>query len=67
MWFVTRLAYVCRALEVKRFRPYDLMVVPRTKAGPEYFTISATGVMRVRKGIQVRYLHMRLTHRVSRS
>lgn len=43
------------------------MVVPRTKAGPEYFTISATGVMRVRKGIQVRYLRMRLTHRVSRS
>lgn len=43
-----------RAPEVKRFRPYDLMVVPRTKAGPEYFTISATGVMRVRRGVQVR-------------
>lgn len=37
-----------------RFRPYDLMVVPRSKADPEYFTMSATGVMRIKRGVQVR-------------
>lgn len=37
-----------------RFRPYDLLVVRRQKIGPEYFTVSATGVMRIKRGVQVR-------------
>ena len=36
-----------------RFRPYDLLVVRRQKIGSEYFTVSATGVMRIKRGVQV--------------
>ena len=35
-----------------RFRPYDLVVVSRQKVEQEYFTVSATGVMRIKKGVQ---------------
>jgi hypothetical protein len=63
-----------------RFRPYDLLVVPRQKVAAtvciasidgyqpktylccpglqvdrEYFTLSATGVMRIKRGVQVRH------------
>ena len=34
------------------FRPYDLVVVTREEIDPEYFTISATGVMHIKKGEQ---------------
>ena len=34
------------------FRPYDLLVTTREEVGPEYFTISATGVMHIKKGEQ---------------
>ena len=43
-----------RAKGSVRFRPYDLVVVQRTKVEAEYFTVSATGVMRLRRGVQVR-------------
>ena len=36
----------------RRFRPYDLVVVSRQKVEHEYFTVSATGVMRIKKGVQ---------------
>ena len=42
-----------RAKGSVRFRPYDLVVAARTKVEPEYFTVSATGVMRLRRGVQV--------------
>ena len=42
-----------RAKGSVRFRPYDLVVVQRTKVEAEYFTVSATGVMRLRRGVQV--------------
>lgn len=32
------------------FRPYDLTVVSREEARDDYYTISATGVMHMRKG-----------------
>lgn len=41
-----------RAKGAVRFRPYDLVVVKRQKVDAEYFTVSATGVMRIRHGIQ---------------
>ena len=34
------------------FRPYDLLVTTREEVGAEYFTISATGVMHIKKGEQ---------------
>ena len=34
------------------FRPYDLLVTTREDAEAEYFTISATGVMHIKKGEQ---------------
>ena len=46
---------VCRAPEGTRFRPYDLLVVPRQSIGPEYFIMSATGVMHIRKGVQAEF------------
>ena len=42
----------CRARLSVLFRPYDLVVVRREEIEPEYFTISATGVMHIRKGVQ---------------
>jgi hypothetical protein len=34
------------------FRPYDLVVVKREDAGNDYYTISATGVMHMRRGVR---------------
>lgn len=53
--FITVMMYLLlhRAPEGVRFRPYDLLVVQRQKIGPEYFTVSATGVMRIKRGVQV--------------
>lgn len=42
----------CRAPAGVLFRPYDLLVTTREEAEPEYFTISATGVMHIKKGEQ---------------
>ncbi|GLC47993.1 hypothetical protein PLESTB_000047400 [Pleodorina starrii] len=47
--------YCNRAPEGVRFRPYDLLVVQRQKIGPEYFTVSATGVMRIKRGVQAEF------------
>eukprot|EP00201_Polytomella_parva_P020499 CAMPEP_0175042260 /NCGR_PEP_ID=MMETSP0052_2-20121109/2450_1 /TAXON_ID=51329 ORGANISM="Polytomella parva, Strain SAG 63-3" /NCGR_SAMPLE_ID=MMETSP0052_2 /ASSEMBLY_ACC=CAM_ASM_000194 /LENGTH=3805 /DNA_ID=CAMNT_0016305023 /DNA_START=33 /DNA_END=11446 /DNA_ORIENTATION=+ len=47
--------YCNRANNSVRFRPYDLVVVPRQKAEMEYYTMSATGVMRVRRGVQAEF------------
>jgi hypothetical protein len=44
-----------RAKEALRLRPYDLVVVKRQKVDAEYFTVSATGVMRIRKGVQAEF------------
>ena len=43
-----------RPPEGARYRPYDLVVVPRQEVRDEYLTVSATGVVRIRKGAQVR-------------
>ncbi len=42
----------CRAPAGVLFRPYDLLVTTREEAEHEYFTISATGVMHIKKGEQ---------------
>jgi hypothetical protein len=34
-----------------RFRPYDLLVVRREDVRDEYYTVSATGVTHIRKGM----------------
>lgn len=34
-----------------RFRPYDLLVVRREEVRDEYYTVSATGVTHIRKGM----------------
>ncbi|KXZ55711.1 DHC8 protein [Gonium pectorale] len=47
--------YCNRAPDGMRFRPYDLLVVRRQKIGPEYFTVSATGVMRIKRGVQAEF------------
>jgi dynein heavy chain len=41
-----------------RFRPYDLVVVPRERLAlyPEYFTVSTNGVMMVRRGVQAEFV-----------
>jgi dynein heavy chain len=41
-----------------RFRPYDLVVVPRERLAlySEYFTVSANGVMMVRRGVQAEFV-----------
>jgi dynein heavy chain len=41
-----------------RFRPYDLVVVPRERLAlyPEHFTVSANGVMMVRRGVQAEFV-----------
>lgn len=49
----------CRAPEGKRYRPYDLLVIPRERLGlyfEEYFTVSANGVMTIRKGVQAEFV-----------
>jgi hypothetical protein len=45
-----------------RFRPYDLVVVPRERLAlyPEYFTVSANGVMMVRRGVQAEFVPLAL-------
>ena len=46
-----RFFYCNRAPEsVFDFRPYDLVVVPREDVAPEYFTMSATGVVKIGPG-----------------
>lgn len=47
-----------RAPEGARFRPYDLLVVPREGLGryAEYLTLSANGVMTIRKGVQAEFV-----------
>lgn len=46
-----RFFYCNRAPEtVFNFRPYDLVVVPREDVAPEYFTMSATGVVKIGPG-----------------
>eukprot|EP00798_Chlamydomonas_sp_ICE-L_P012760 gene12760-16011_t len=47
--------YCNRATASVRFRPYDLVVVSRQKTNHEYFTMSATGVTRIRKGVQAEF------------
>ena len=34
------------------FKPYELVVVRREEGGDDYFTMSATGVMRMKKGVR---------------
>lgn len=48
----------CRAPEAVRFSPYDLVIVPRERLAlhSEYFTISANGVMTIRKGVQAEFV-----------
>lgn len=41
------------------FRPYDLVVVRREEAGDYYYTMSATGVMRMQKGVRAGVLLQR--------
>jgi dynein heavy chain len=50
--------HTCRAPEGRLFRPYDLLVVARESLGlyDEYFTISANGVMTIRKGVQAEFV-----------
>lgn len=47
-----------RAPEGRLFRPYDLLVVSREQLGlyEEYFTLSANGVMTIRKGVQAEFV-----------
>jgi hypothetical protein len=46
-----RFFYCNRAPETAQdFRPYDLIVVPREDVAPEYFTMSATGVVKIGPG-----------------
>jgi dynein heavy chain len=42
-----------RPPEGPRFRPYDLAVIGREDAREDYFTVSATGVVRISRGAQV--------------
>ncbi len=44
------IARLASALHTRDFRPYDLEVVPRKKTNPEYFTISASGVVHIQPG-----------------
>lgn len=48
----------CRAPEGRVFRPYDLLVVARESLGlyDENFTVSANGVMTIRKGVQAEFV-----------
>lgn len=47
-----------RAPEHVRFRPYDLVVARREglERRPEYFTVSANGVVTIRRGVQAEFL-----------
>ncbi|KAI8468855.1 MAG: dynein heavy chain, N-terminal region 2-domain-containing protein [Monoraphidium minutum] len=47
--------YCVRAPEGPRFRPYDLVVVGREEVRGEYFTVSSTGIVRIRKGAQAEF------------
>ncbi|CAG9462898.1 unnamed protein product [Pedinophyceae sp. YPF-701] len=40
------------------FRPYDLEVVRREDVGNQYYTISATGVMKIRRGVQSEFISL---------
>lgn len=48
--------FYCVAEQGTDFKPYDLVVVPRAQVGAEYCTISATGVMRMRRGEQSEFM-----------
>lgn len=55
----TRLPAARRPAEGRRFRPYDLVVVQPDRLGlqqEEYFTVSANGVMTIRKGVQAEFV-----------
>ena len=43
-----KFVHLNRAPSGDRFRPYDLVVVPQKDIGPEYFTMSASGVVHMR-------------------
>jgi dynein heavy chain len=45
-----KFVYCNRPEQTDDFRPYDLVIVPRKKVKPEYFTISASGVVCVQPG-----------------
>lgn len=57
-WLASLLWSACRAPEGVHFRPYDLNVVPRERISrcSEYFTMSANGVMAIRKGVQAEFV-----------
>ena len=40
------------------FAPYDLMIVPEGKVNPEYFTISASGIVKVKPGELSEYISL---------
>jgi dynein heavy chain len=42
-----KFVHLSRAPEGKRFRPYDLVVVPESETGAEYFTMSGKGVVHI--------------------
>ncbi|KAG9392138.1 Dynein heavy chain and region D6 of dynein motor [Carpediemonas membranifera] len=45
-----KFVYLVPAETGKDFRPYDLLVVPKSKTGTDYYTISASGVVHVCDG-----------------
>ena len=68
----TKLLYANR-VESEHFAPYELVVVPEDKVNPEYFTISATGIVRVAPGqlseciLLTEWMHQSLMFRVLQS
>jgi dynein heavy chain len=46
-----KFVYCNRSDSGDNFRPYDLDVVPRKRIAPEYFTISASGVVHIKPGV----------------
>lgn len=68
----TKLLYANR-VESEHFAPYELVVVPQNNVNPEYFTISATGIVHVAPGqlseciLLTEWVHQSLMFRVLRS
>ncbi|CAK9043200.1 unnamed protein product [Durusdinium trenchii] len=68
----TKLLYANR-VESDHFAPYELIVVPEDKVNPEYFTISATGIVHVAPGLLsecillTEWMHQSLMFRVLQS
>jgi len=69
----TKLLYCNRVAENDNFAPYDLVIVPEDQVNPEYFTISATGIVHVAPGLLsecislVDWMHQSLMFRVLQS